>query len=163
MGFLDRQKEKTGRWIRGGYEGRLEPGEEVVAAFTAMTRIPWWPYFLLLPLFLYFELERGISPPPWVIGAAVGGLIMIFLRNHFVVLTDRRLLVLHLSWMSQRRVAGETAAPRSQASASFDRKLINARVRLQTGTTKHDLVVARPYWPEAQTLARELAASPNPV
>lgn len=163
MGFFDRQKEKTQRWIREGYEGRLEPGEEVIAAFTAITRIPWWPYFLLLPLFFYFEFERGISPPAWVIGAAVGGLIMIFLRNHYVVLTDRRVLVLHLAWMSQRRVGGETAVPRSQASASFAQKMINARFRLQTGATKHDLVVARNYWPEAETLVRELAGSPQPA
>ena len=162
MGFLDRQKEKTALWIREAYESRVEPGEEVVAAFAAMTRIPWWPYLLLLPLFFYFEFERQTAPPAWVVGAAVGGLIAIFLRNHYVVLTDRRLLVLHLAWLSQRRVASETSVPRSEASASFAQKLINARLRLRTGPTKHDLLVARTYWDDAQLLVRELTGSHTP-
>ena len=161
MGFLDRQKDKSGRLMRDAYQGRLEGDEEVVSAFAAMTRIPWWPYFLILPVFFYFEFERGVSPPAWVIGAAVGGLIMIFLRNHFVVLTDRRVLVLHLGWMSQRRVASETSVPRSEASTTFDEKMLNARMRLRTGSEKHDLVVARAYWPEAETLWRELKGSPE--
>jgi hypothetical protein len=162
MGFLDRQKEKNDRWIRDAYEGRTEPGEQVVTSFRAITRIPWWPWLLLFPVFFYFEFELGISAPPWVTGAAAGAIIAIFLRNHFVVLTDRRVLVLDLAWMSQKRVARETVAPRSDASAEFGGKFLNVRLKLRTGSARHDLVVARSYMAEANRLVTELSGSPAP-
>jgi hypothetical protein len=161
MGLFD-QKEKTSRWLGEAMQSRAEPGEQVVSGFLATSRIPWWPFLILFPVLLYLELEQGIERPWWFTGVAVGGIILIFLRYHFVVLTDRRLLVLHLGWMSQRRVAREEAVPREQGAAELGNRMLNARLRVRAGSAKHDLVVARPYWPEAERLVKELAGSPSP-
>lgn len=161
MGLFD-QKEKTSRWLKEAMDGRVEPGERVVAGLLATSRIPWWPFLILFPVLLYLELEQGIERPWWFTGVAVAGIILIFLRYHFVVLTDRRLLVLHLGWMSQRRVVREEAVPRDQGSAEFGKRILNVRMVVRAGSAKHDLVVARTYWPEAETIVRELAGSPAP-
>lgn len=162
MGLLDRQKAKTDRSIQEACADRLEPGEQVATAFVAMNRIPWWPLLLLLPVAVYLEVEKGFERPWWFTGVVVGGLLAIFLRYHFVVLTDRRLLVLHLRWMSQKTVASETAVGRGEATAELGRRMINLKLRLKAGASRNDLLVARQYWPEAEKLVTELKGSPAP-
>lgn len=156
MGFVETQRARNDRLIAAASEGLLEPGEAVATSFPATKRIPWWPVALLFPVFFYFELI-GTDLPPGTIGAIIAALFLVMLRSYFVVLTNRRVLVLHLRWMSSKNVDRSTATARPETTATYREGLLNGRLRLAAGTESYDLQVARPFRDRAQTAASELA------
>ena len=158
MGFFDAQRAKNDRLIAAACEGRLESGEEIVTAFPAMRRIPWWPVVFLFPVFFYFEYT-GTDLPPGSIGLTIGALFLVMLRSFFVVLTDRRLLVLHLRWMSTKNIASEKSIPLAETTAQYHEGLLGGRLRLDAGETKYDLQVAKPFRDRAHSAAAALTGS----
>lgn len=160
MGFFDRQRAKNDARIRAACAGRLEPAEKIVTAFLAVSRIPWWPFLLLFPVFFYFEYT-GVERPWWAVGVACGLIVAFFVRHFFVVLTDRRLLVLHLRRMSSKHVESERGAPRAAATATYREGMINGRLRLDVAGHTYDLQVGRPFRDRALALVAE-ATAPEP-
>lgn len=161
MGFADTQRKRNDRRIDAALEGRLEPGEDVVTAFPAMTQgRAWIAILLLFPVLVYFAVT-GNRVPPGVTGGIIGILIVWTMRWHFVVLTDRRVLVLLLRRMSSKAVETEHAVARSAASGGIGDGFLNDKLTLQAGDRSYDLRIARLFRERAQTLASQLGRPPR--
>lgn len=157
MGFMEQRVAKTNERIMAAARDHLGSDEEVEAALVGTTRLPW--LLLLVPIFVIGALleftGRG-HLSAWATGAYVGIVAVFVMRFFYVLLTNRRLLVLKLRPLSNRKVDKAISAPPGAVAAEVERKMINLRLRLRGPGLDEDLQVARLFATTAEEIAQRM-------
>lgn len=155
MGFMEQRVAKTNERILAAGRDHLESGEEVQVTLVGTTRLPWLP--LLAPIFVIgavLEFSGRESLSPWATGAYVGIVAIFVMRFFYVLLTDRRLLVLKLRPLSSRKVDEATSAPPDAVVAEVEEKMINLRFQLRGPDLDEDLQVGRVFSSAAKLIVQ---------
>lgn len=158
--MYERQRAKADQRIRDAAAPRLEPGETVRTGFTALSRIVWlWLALPIFPVVFWLEYTGRGGPTPLVLGAWIGLVYMFVVRTHFVVLTDRRLLVLRLRRLSSKVVSDEWEA---RGERSYRDGFLSGFLTLDVGH-KLSLQIPAAFKDRARSVAAESPGGAQPA
>ena len=155
MGFADRQKAKVDERIKALVGPSLDPGETVQEQFQATTRFRFWPLFLgAFPVAFYLEYTGRGDLVPWLMGLSVGVYFAIKVRMYFLVLTDKRLVMVLLKRMSAKKIEQHEAYAHGEVTAaSFSDGILNGRLKFKARGAPFDLQIGAPFKDRAHRLA----------
>jgi hypothetical protein len=155
---LERQRERADQRVREIAAPRLQPGETIGTVFTALTRVRWLLMALpLFPILYWMESSGAGDSTPWVTGAWFGTVYLVLVRFHYVVATDRRVLVLRLRRLSSKHVTEDWEA---SGPPYYREGFLSGFLTLRVGERPLTLQVPATFRDRARALA---AKEPEPT
>jgi hypothetical protein len=159
--MFERQRAKADERVRTALVARLRPGETIRTSVLAATRLRIVP--LVVSLSLVSGAGRLAGLGDWstlVTGAFLIAFVGLFVRNHYVVLTDQRLLVLRCRPLSSKVVSDEWEARRGPETPSYRAGVLGAFVTLDLERGPITLQVQWAFADRARALVKEAATVP---
>lgn len=151
--MFERQRQRADKRIRAVAEPRLRPGETILSAFNALTRVRW--FVLALPLFpvLFWMNYTGRDDyAPFVTGGWLGLVYIVYVRFFFVVVTDARTLLLRLRRMSSKHVTDEWEV---RGTPSYRDGIVSGFLTVDAGAGRMTLQIPAAFKDKARALAGE--------
>lgn len=159
MGFFEGQRQRNDERIKLIAIEKLRKGEKLESALIVTSKMNL--LYLVLGLFpanLYLELTGRGSLGPVFIGLSIAVWFGVFVRQHFLVLTDQRVLAMRLARFSTKKIDDVSGCERSEVQgAGYTKKVINGLLTLKCGDKEQTFEVARVYDERAKDLVRELS------
>lgn len=159
--MFERQRAKADERARAALATRLRPEETIRTSVLAMTRMR------ILPLAILFSVPSGAGRlagfGEWTSFLSVACIVVffsLFIRTHYIVLTDQRLLVLRCRPASSKVVTDEWEARRGPETPSYRAGALVAYVTLDLPRGPVTLMVQWAFADRARALVKEAAAAP---
>lgn len=159
--MFERQRAKADERARAALATRLRPGETIRTSVLATTRLRIIPLVISLSLISGAGRLAGLGEwSTFLSGAFLIAFVGLFVRNHYVVLTDQRLLVLRCRPFSSKVASDEGEARRGPETPSYRAGVLAAFVTLDLDRGPVTLQVQWAFADRARALVKEAAAAP---
>lgn len=149
--MFERQRLRADQRVRAAMEPRLQQGETIRNAFSALTRVRWLVLALpLFPVLFWMESTGRGEYTAYATGAWFAIVYVAYVRFFYVVQTDRRNVVLRLRRMSSKVVSDEWEV---QGTPTYRDGFISGFLTLEAGGNRMTLQIPAAF----KELAREMA------